>query len=154
MLREAGSGAGLAIVFGNILDTIPGGLVIGAKFTSIEDVSLTLALGMFIGGIPEAAASGAILRRAGYRPKAIFGLWSTVLFAGVFAAAAGKFFLAGSGSLPALFSQAIAGGAVLALVAHAMIPEAIEDGGSLVVLPTVAGFLFAFYLSLVEILGP
>ena len=35
-----------------------------------------------------------------------------------------------------------------------MIPEAIEDGGSLVVLPTVAGFLFAFYLSLVEILGP
>jgi zinc transporter ZupT len=154
MLREAGSGAGLAIVFGNILDTIPGGLVIGAKFTSIEDVSLTLALGMFIGGIPEAATSAAILRRAGYRPKAIFGLWSTVLFAGVFAAAAGKFFLAGSGSLPALFSQAIAGGAVLALVAHAMIPEAIEDGGSLVVLPTVAGFLFAFYLSLVEILGP
>jgi hypothetical protein len=77
-----------------------------------------------------------------------------VLFAGVFAAAAGKFFLTGSGSLPALFSQAIAGGAVLALVAHAMIREAIEDGGSLVVLPTVAGFLFAFYLSLVEILGP
>jgi hypothetical protein len=55
MLKEAGSGAGLAIVFGNILDTIPGCLVIGAKFTSIADVSLTLALGMFIGGIPEAA---------------------------------------------------------------------------------------------------
>jgi len=48
----------------------------------------------------------------------------------------------------------VAGGAVLALVAHAMIPEAIEDGGSLVVLPTVAGFLFAFYLSLVETFGP
>ena len=154
MLREAGSGAGLAIVFGNTLDTIPGCLVIGAKFISIEDVSLTLALGMFIGGIPEAAASAAILRRAGYRPKAIFGLWSTVLFAGVFAAAAGKIFLASSGSLPALFSQAIAGGAVLALVAHAMVPEAIEDGGSLVVLPTVAGFLFAFYLSLIGTLGP
>src|ERR1700704_1795968 len=42
MLKEAGSGAGLAIVFGNILDTIPGCLVIGAKFTSIEEVSLTL----------------------------------------------------------------------------------------------------------------
>jgi hypothetical protein len=35
-----------------------------------------------------------------------------------------------------------------------MIPEAIEDGGSLVVLPTVAGFLFAFYLSLIGTLGP
>jgi len=143
-----------AIVFGNILDTIPGCLVIGAKFTSIEEVSLTLALGMFIGGIPEAAASSAILRRAGYRPNAIFGLWSTVLVAGVIAATAGKIFLASSMSLPALFSEAVAGGAVLALVAHAMIPEAIEDGGSLVVLPTVAGFLFAFYLSLVETFGP
>jgi zinc transporter ZupT len=154
MLKEAGSGAGLAIVIGNILDTIPGCLVIGAKFTSIADVSLTLALGMFIGGIPEAAASAAMLHRAGYRSKAIFGLWSTVLFAGVFAAVAGKVFLASSVSLPALFCEAIAGGAVLALVAHAMIPEAIEDGGSLVVLPTVAGFLFAFYLSLIETLGP
>jgi zinc transporter ZupT len=154
MLKETGSGAGLAIVFGNILDTIPGCLVIGAKFTSIEEVSLTLALGMFIGGVPEAAASAAILRRAGYRPNAIFGLWSTVLVAGVIAATAGKIFLASSMSLPALFCEAVAGGAVLALVAHAMIPEAIEDGGSLVVLPTVAGFLFAFYLSLVETFGP
>jgi hypothetical protein len=29
-----------------------------------------------------------------------------------------------------------------------MVPEAIEESGSLIVLPTVAGFLFAFYLSL------
>jgi hypothetical protein len=28
-----------------------------------------------------------------------------------------------------------------------MIPEAIHDGRSLIVLPTVAGFLFALYLS-------
>jgi hypothetical protein len=40
--------------------------------------------------------------------------------------------------------------AVLALVAHAMIPVALEEGGSLVVLPTVAGFLFALYLALAE----
>ncbi len=39
--------------------------------------------------------------------------------------------------------------AVLALIAHAMIPEAINEGGSLVVLPTVAGFLFALYLALI-----
>ena len=41
-------------------------------------------------------------------------------------------------------------GAVLTLVAHAMIPVALEEGGSLVVLPTVAGFLFALYLALAE----
>ena len=53
-----------------------------------------------------------------------------------------------SESLIAVFSEAVAGGAVLALVAHAMIQEAIHEGGARVVLPTVAGFLFALYLAL------
>jgi CRP-like cAMP-binding protein len=150
MLAEAANGAGMAIVFGNILDTIPGCLVIGAKFTAFGNLSLTLMLGMFLGGIPEAAASASMLTKAGYRPAAIFGLWSTVLLAGVIAAAAGKAFIGSSEALMAIFAQALAGGAVLALVAHAMIPVALEEGGSLVVLPTVAGFLFALYLALAE----
>jgi zinc transporter ZupT len=150
MLTEAANGAGMAIVFGNILDTIPGCLVIGAKFTAFGNLSLTLMLGMFLGGIPEAAASASMLTKAGYRPAAIFRLWSTVLLAGVIAAAAGKTFIGGSDALAAIFAQALAGGAVLALVAHAMIPVALEEGGSLVVLPTVAGFLFALYLALAE----
>jgi CRP-like cAMP-binding protein len=154
LLEETGSGAGLAIVFGNILDTIPGCLVIGAKFVSFETVSLSLALGMFIGGIPEAAASAAMLRKAGYKPRVIFGLWSTVLVAGFIAAGVGKVFLASSEALPALLAEAVAGGAVLALVAHAMIPEAIEDAGSAIVMPTVGGFLFGLYLSLTQAFGP
>jgi zinc transporter ZupT len=117
-------------------------MVIGAKFTSIETVSLSLALGMFIGGVPEAAASAAMLRRTGYSLCGIFGLWSTVLVAGFIAAGLGKAFLGSSDALSALFCQAIAGGAVLALVAHAMIHEAIKDDGLVVVvLPTVADFL-------------
>src|ERR1700729_1308859 len=150
MLVEAANGAGMAIVFGNILDTIPGCLVIGAKFTAIGNLSLPLMLGMFLGGIPEAAASASMLTKAGYRPAAIFGLWSTVLIAGVAAAAVGKAFIGGNDALEAVFAQALAGGAVLALVAHAMIPVALEEGGSLVVLPTVGGFLFALYLALAE----
>jgi zinc transporter ZupT len=150
MLEEAANGAGMAIVFGNILDTIPGCLVIGANFTALGNLSLTLMLGMFLGGIPEAAASASMLTRAGYRPAAIFGLWSTVLLAGVVAAAVGKAFIGSNEALAAIFAQALAGGAVLALVAHAMIPVALEEGGSLVVLPTVAGFLFALYLALTE----
>jgi CRP-like cAMP-binding protein len=154
ILAEAAKGAGLAIVFGNILDTIPGCLVIGAKFAGLSNLSLTLILGMFLGGIPEAAASGAMLRRAGFRPKTVFLLWSTVLLAGVVAAAAGKAFLGGSDSLSAVFFQAVAGGAVLALIAHAMIPEAIDEAGSLIVLPTVAGFLAALYPALAESFTP
>jgi hypothetical protein len=36
---------------------------------------------------------------------------------------------------------------------HAMIPEAIHEGGSRIVLPTVAGFLFALYLALASALA-
>jgi hypothetical protein len=53
-----------------------------------------------------------------------------------------------SDAFTAIFSEALAGGAVLALVAHAMIPEGINAAGSLVVLPTVAGFFSALYLAL------
>ena len=68
-------------------------------------------LGMFLGGIPEAAASASMLTKAGNRPAAIFGLWSSVLLAGVIAAAAGKAFIGVSDALVA-FAQALAGGAV------------------------------------------
>jgi zinc transporter ZupT len=151
LLSEAGQGAGMAIVLGNILDTIPGCLVIGAKFAGLKTLSLTLMMGMFVGGIPEAAVSASMLKRAGYSTLRIFALWSSVLVAGVVAAAAGKIFI-GSGSHVAIFLQALAGGAVLAVVAHAMIPESIHEGGSHIVLPTVAGFLFALWLALSQAL--
>lgn len=145
---KTGHGAGLAIVLGNILDTIPGCLVIGAKFDGMQTLSLSLILGMFIGGIPEAAASAAILRKAGYSAGTVLLLWSTVVVAGIVSAVAGHDLIGNSPSLVSTFLQAVAGGAVLALVAHAMIPEAIHQGGSVIVLPTVAGFLFALYFAL------
>ena len=143
--------AGLAIVMGNILDTIPGCLVIGAGFAGFHKMSLTLMIGMFLGGIPEAAVSAVMLTKAGYKPISIYLLWSTVLIAGIVAAGAGKMFIGNSSSLIAVFCEAIAGGAVLALVTHTMIPESIHNGGSIIVLPTVAGFLFALYLSMAEV---
>ncbi len=81
-------------MFGNILDTIPGCLVIGAKFTGIESLSLTPILGMFLGGIPEAAAGAVMLRKAGFSDRSIFLLWATVLLSGMAAAVAGFLFAA------------------------------------------------------------
>ena len=83
------------------------------------------------------------------QPESTFsGLWS--LLAAILAAAAGKVFIGSTEALQVVFVQAVAGGAVFALVAHAMISVALEEGGSLVALPTVGGFLFALYLALAE----
>jgi len=153
LLVETGNakGAGLAIVLGNILDTIPGCIVIGSAFHGFGNMSFTLMLGMFLGGIPEAAVSAVMLTKAGYNKKFIFGIWSLVLIVGMLSAIAGKQFIGNSDSLLALFFEAVAGGAVLALVSHTMIPEAIHEGGSKAVLPTVAGFLLALFFAMNEV---
>jgi CRP-like cAMP-binding protein len=151
LLTQAAHGAGLAIVFGSFLDTIPACLVIGASYAGGDHgLPLTLILAMFLSGIPEAAASGAMLLRAGYTPAKIYALWSAVIITAVGAAILGHLMFGGVESIAAVWFQAIAGGAILALVAHTMIPEAIDEGGSVIVLPTVAGFLVALYLALIE----
>lgn len=145
-----GKGVGLAIIFGNLLDTIPGCLVIGAKFSGFESMSATLMVGMFLGGIPESAASATLLRRAGYSAGRVYLMWSTVILAGIISAILGKLFISDSESAFAIVMQAIAAGAILAMVSHAMIPEAFHKGGSASVMPVVLGFLFALYLALEE----
>ena len=67
---KAGKGVGLAIVFGNILDTIPGCLVIGAKFVSLGDLSLTLIVGMFLAAFPRRRPAPSCLREGGAIPRA------------------------------------------------------------------------------------
>ncbi len=150
---EAGQGAGLAIMLGDLLDTIPGLLVIGASFSSFASLSLTVMMGIFIGGIPESAASAALLSKAGYTPAKIYRLWMITFLVGPAAAIAGKVLIGTSDSVPGVFFEAMAGGSLLALVSHAMIPEALHQGGSMVVIPTVAGFLVAFYLIVQQTLG-
>jgi hypothetical protein len=98
-LSEGGHGSGLAIVLGNILDTILGCLVIGAKFDGVDSLALTLVMGMFLRSIPEAAASASMLIKAEYRPPTIFALWSTVVAAGVVAAVGGNVFIDDAESL-------------------------------------------------------
>jgi hypothetical protein len=53
--------------------------------------------------------------------------WIISGIAGLVAAPLGKAFIGGFDSLTAIFCQAVAGGAVFAPIAHAMIPEAIDE---------------------------
>lgn len=99
MLHEAGHGAGTAIIFSNLLNSVPGCFVIGAKFHGMASLSASVMLGMFLGGLSEAAVSATMLTKAGYRPRAIYGMWSTVLLAGVIAAVAGRL-LIGNQKIP------------------------------------------------------
>ena len=67
-----------------------------------------------------------------------------LIVTGSIAAVIGNVFLFGASPAIITLVEAIAGGAILGMVASVMMPEAYEDGGSEVGLASIAGFLLAF----------
>jgi ZIP family zinc transporter len=141
-------GAPLAIFLGAMMDLIPESIVIGAGFSDFGSYRYTFLAAVFLANFPEAMASSNAMISAGFSKKKIFTLWGFMIIAGVIAAIIGNVFLHGASPMIISFVEAIAGGAILGMVASVMMPEAYEDGGSEVGLATIAGFLLAFLFSL------
>jgi zinc transporter, ZIP family len=66
------------------------------------------------------------------------------------AALLGYFFLDGASKDLIALIQSFAAGAILTMLASTMMPEAYDEGGQLVGLITVVGFLLSFVLSHLE----
>lgn len=140
-------GSGSALALGALLDGVPESAVIGASLLGGGAVSVVTVVAVFISNVPEGLSSAAGMRKAGRSGRYVFGLWSGIGAAGGLAAVVG-YGLLGHGS-PAMvaFTTALAAGAILAMVADTMIPEAFDDAHLLTGLVTVLGFLVAFGLS-------
>jgi zinc transporter ZupT len=163
--REEHKGAPLAIWLGILIDGIPESFVIGAGLlvllqTKVETlgslgfadiVPYTLIAGLFLSNFPEALASSANMRLQGCGKPRIFLLWFSLMVVTAAGAGAG-FLLAGSLSHAWLiFAEGLAAGAMLTMIAAAMIPEAAHMGNSNAVgLSTLAGFLSAISFKLLE----
>ncbi|QFZ18063.1 ZIP family metal transporter [Saccharothrix syringae] len=140
-------GSGTAIAIGALLDGVPESVVIGASLLGGGGVSAVTVAAVFISNVPEGLSSAAGMRRAGRSPRYVFGLWCGIAVVSGLAAMLGYAVLAGADPVWLAGITAFAGGAILAMVADTMIPEAFEDAHLLVGLVTVAGFLVAFTLS-------
>ncbi|WP_437304428.1 hypothetical protein [Sorangium sp. So ce388] len=84
---------------------------------------------------------------AGRSPRYIFGIWASIALASALAAVVGFTLFRGVSSDVIAGTTALAAGAILAMLANTMIPEAFEQAHDLVGLVTVAGFLAAFGLT-------
>jgi ZIP family zinc transporter len=137
----------MAIVFGSILDGIPESFVLG--LTVLEGgVSVGLLLGIMLSNLPEGMSSSAGLKIAGWSRNRVLGMWLTVVVAAGLSAAVGYQVLSDpSAGTSGAFAQGFAAGALLAMVADTMLPEAyeVEKGftGSLVAI----GFAVSLILS-------
>ena len=145
--QPSDEGSGLAIAVGALLDGIPESMVIGLGLLSGEGVGLIVVAAVFLSNVPEGLSGAAGMRKAGRSAAYIFGVWGGIALASGVAAMIG--YVAFDGASPALVAavSAVAAGAILAMIADTMMPEAFEEAREYAGLITALGFLTAFALS-------
>jgi zinc transporter ZupT len=158
------TGSPLAVWLGILLDGIPESVVIGAglymvlavhpaveSLRFVQVIPYTLIAGLFLSNFPEALSSSANMLTVGWTRRRIFLMWFALMVTTSIGAGLG-FLLAGVLSETWLvFAEGVAAGAMLTMIAAAMIPEAAEHGRpNEVGLSTLAGFLGAVMFKLLE----
>lgn len=138
---------GTAIALGALLDGIPESIVIGLSLVSGKSVSFTAVVAIFISNIPEGLSSSNGMKEAGRSKKYIFGLWSGIAVISGIASLCGYAVFGNFSPNIICVTTAVAAGAILAMIADTMIPEAFENEHEWAGLITVFGFLVAFGIS-------
>jgi len=147
---EAAGGSALSIVLGTVLDGIPETAVLGLSLLAGDGVSVAVLAAVFLSNLPEAIAATTGLLAAGWPRGRVLGMWALVGAVCGLAALAGYVLLDGASPRTVAIVLAFAGGAVLTMLADAMMPEAFERGGKLSGLATTLGFALAFAISELE----
>lgn len=148
--ESAQGGSGLAIAVGALLDGIPESIVIGLSLLGGKGVSMVAVIAVFLSNIPEGLSSASGMKKAGRSMAYVAGIWTAIaLVSGVAALIGYTVFRHYSGDVIAA-TTAVAAGAILAMLADTMIPEAFDEAHEFAGLITVVGFLLAFVLSKLE----
>jgi hypothetical protein len=166
-VSEEHGGAPMAIWLGILLDGIPESFVIGSALvvsvaaaisqSGADSVTFgsifpyTLIAGLFLANFPEAMSSSIGMKKQGWSNSRIFLMWFSLMVLTAIGAGVG-YWLGGSVDHGiVILIEGLAAGAMLTMIAAAMIPEAVHLGGSSVTgLSTLSGFLAAISFKLLE----
>ena len=145
--EDENGGSGLAIAIGALLDGIPESIVIGLSLLGGTGVSMVAVIAIFLSNVPEGLSSSAGMKQSGRSVKYVFGVWGGIALISGFASLLGYSLFGHYSPQVVAATTAIAAGAILAMLADTMIPEAFESAHDFAGIITVAGFLCAFMLS-------
>jgi len=138
---------GKAIVLGASLDGIPESIALGLSLLEKNGIGLLMLAAIFLSNLPESISSIDDLKREGFSTKKIYFMWSIVSVSSIIAAILSFIFLKNINLNFRGIIESFASGAILAMLADSMMPEAYEEGGYLIGFLTMLGFLTAFILS-------
>jgi zinc transporter, ZIP family len=139
-------GSPLAIVLGSVLDGIPESFVLGLTVLQ-GGVSVSLLAGVALSNLPEGMSSSSGLKAAGWPRGRVVLMWLAVVVVSALSAAAGYLLLDPASGLTGALVQGFAAGALLAMLADTMLPEAYKVEGVLTGPLVVVGFAVSLALS-------
>jgi ZIP family zinc transporter len=143
---QQADGSPLAIVLGSVLDGIPESFVLGLTVLQ-GGVSLSLLAGVALSNLPEGMSSSSGLKAAGWPRGRVVVMWLLVVAVSALSAAAGYVLLDPASGRTGALVQAFAAGALLAMLADTLLPEAYEVEGVLTGPLVVAGFAVSIALA-------
>lgn len=144
--EAAAPGSGTSILFGTALDAVPEALILGVTLrASGPDPVLIAALAL--SNVPEALAATSGMRLASRSNGYVLRVWTAVALGTAATTALGFFFAGDLGADMTILLKAFGAGALIAMAAETMIPEAFHDG------PRYSGLLAAGGFSTFTLLG-
>ena len=144
--EDEASGRGLAIAIGALLGGIPESLIIGLSIRDGE-VALAVIAGFFVSNLPQGLSSASGMKQAARSTVYVLSVWIVIALASGAAAAIGHAALGGATAGLQASIKAFAAGALLALLAKTMIPEAFDKAQSYIGLITASGFFAALVIA-------
>lgn len=144
--RDAKAQTGEMILLGALLDGIPESLVLGMTFAIGGGVSIAFLGAVLVSNLPEGIAGSAEMECGGMDRRRIYLMWLAVMVVCVLSTIAGAFLIQIVPAAEGVYIMALAGGAVLAMLADSMMPEGYQEGGRATALMVVLGFAFAALL--------
>jgi len=147
MSEEKMAGSGTALAVGALLDGVPESVVLGMTLLGGGGVGVPVLAAIFISNLPEGLSSAAGMKANGRSARYVFGVWVGIAVASGVAGMSGALFLEGAAPETVAVITAVAAGAILAMVADTMIPEAFERAHLYSGLICTIGFISAFAIS-------
>jgi ZIP family zinc transporter len=145
------SGSGTAIAVGALLDGVPESVVLGLSLVGGGGVGVPVLAAIFISNLPEGLSSAAGMKHNGRSARYVFGVWAGIAVVSGIAGMLGCLLLVDASARTVAWITAVAAGAILAMVADTMIPEAFNQTKQryqlFTGLITTLGFILAFAIS-------